>query len=244
MNGLDCTASSHNGRTWGRIALVAFLAAGFTTFLLFDLDDYLTIESLREHRAALQAMVDEYAFLAPATFMVLYAAAITFSLPGGLVLTITGGFLFGNAIGTVYIVAAATVGATTIFLFARTALGEPLRARARPWLGRLEAGFQRNAFSYLLVLRLIPLFPFFVVNLVPAFLGIRLAPYVLATIIGILPATFAFATVGAGLGSLFDSGGEFSAAGILTPKILLGLVGLAILVMLPVAYKKYKSYQL
>jgi len=243
MNVLDNTGSSHNGRTWVRIALVAVLVAGFTAFFLFGLDDYVTIEALREHRAALQAMVNEYAFLAPATFMVLYAAAITFSLPGGLVLTITGGFLFGNAIGTAYIVTAATVGATTIFVIARTALGEPLRARASPWLGRLEAGFQRNAFSYLLVLRLIPLFPFFVVNLVPAFLGVRLAPYVLATIIGIMPATFVFATVGAGLGSLFDSGEEFSAAAILTPKILLALVGLAALVMLPVAYKNYKSRQ-
>ena len=110
-----------------------------------------------------------------------------------------------------------------------------------PWLGRLESGFQRNAFNYLLVLRLIPLFPFFVVNLVPAFLGVRLATYVAATFIGIIPATFVFSSVGAGLDSLFDSGREFSAAGILTPEIILALAGLAVLALLPVAYRKYKS---
>mgnify|MGYP001427650461 FL=1 len=242
MSSLDNTGS-RGSRVGVRVALVAILVAGFIAFFLFGLDDYVTIETLREHRAALQALVDEYAFLAPATFMVLYAAAIAFSLPGGLVMTITGGFLFGNVIGTTYIVIAATVGATTIFLIARTALGEPLRARAGPWLGRLEAGFQRNAFSYLLVLRLIPLFPFFVVNLVPAFLGVRLVTYFVATFIGITPATFVFATVGAGLDSLFDSGEEFTAAGILTPEIILALVGLAALALLPVAYKRFKSGQ-
>ena len=242
MSSLDNTGS-RGSRVGVRVALVAILVAGFIAVFMFGLDDYVTIETLREHRAALQALVDEYAFLAPATFMVLYAAAIAFSLPGGLVMTITGGFLFGNVIGTTYIVIAATVGATTIFLIARTALGEPLRARAGPWLGRLEAGFQRNAFSYLLVLRLIPLFPFFVVNLVPAFLGVRLVTYFVARFIGITPATFVFATVGAGLDSLFDSGEEFTAAGILTPEIILALVGLAALALLPVAYKRFKSGQ-
>ena len=176
-------------------------------------------------------------------FMVLYAAAVAFSLPGGLVMTITGGFLFGNIFGTSYVVVAATIGATGIFLVARTALGEPLRARAGPWLGRLEAGFQRNAFSYLLVLRLIPLFPFFIVNIVPAFLGIPLATYIVATFFGIIPATFVFSSVGAGLDSLFESGEDFSAAGILTPEIILALAGLAVLALLPVVYQKYRSRQ-
>ena len=150
-------------------------------------------------------------------------------------------FLFGNIAATAYVVVAATTGASVIFLVARTALGEPLRAKAGPWLGRLEEGFHRNAFNYLLVLRLIPLFPFFVVNLVPAFLGVRLPTYVAATFIGIIPATFIFSSVGAGLGSLFESDTEFTPAGILTPELVTALAGLAILALLPVAYKKYKS---
>ena len=224
-----------------RGALIAVFIAGFISFFAFGLDEYVTIETLREHRAMLQAQVHKYTVLAPTVFMVLYAAAIAFSVPGGLVMTITGGFLFGNIAATAYVVVAATFGASVLFLVARTALGEPLRARAGPWLGRLESGFQRNAFNYLLVLRLIPLFPFFVVNLVPAFLGVRLATYVAATFIGIIPATFVFSSVGAGLDSLFDSGREFSAAGILTPEIILALAGLAVLALLPVAYRKYKS---
>ena len=228
-------------RLWTKVALVAALAAGFVSFFAFGLDDYATVEALREHRNLLRARVDGHAVLAPAVFMALYAAAVAFSLPGGAAMTIAGGFLFGNVFGAAYVAVAATVGASAVFLIARTALGEPLRARAGPWLGRLEAGFQRNAFSYLLVLRLVPLFPFFVVNLVPAFLGVRLMPYVGATIVGIVPATFVYATVGAGLDSLFESGGEFTAAGILTPEIVTALVGLAILALVPVAYRRYKA---
>ena len=125
----------------------------------------------------------------------------------------------------------------------KTALGDALRAKAGPWLKKLEAGFHENALSYLLVLRLIPLFPFFAVNLVPAFLGVRLRTYVIGTALGIIPGSFVFASVGAGLGSLFDTtmGGEVELSGALTPEIVTALVGLAALSLLPVAYKKYQA---
>ena len=156
-------------------------------------------------------------------------------------MTITGGFLFGQWLGTTYVIFAATIGATILFLAARTALGDVLHAKAGPFLQKMEAGFQENALSYLLVLRLIPAFPFFIVNLVPAFLGVSLRVYVIATFVGIIPGTFVYATVGAGLGSIFDAGGEFSAGSILTPEIITALIGLAILALLPVAYKKVKA---
>ena len=105
----------------------------------------------------------------------------------------------------------------------------------------MESGFRENALNYLLVLRLIPLFPFFVVNLVPAFLGVSLRIYVLGTLVGIIPGSFVYATVGAGLGSIFDSGEEFSLKGILTPEIVTALVGLAILAIVPVIYKKFRA---
>jgi uncharacterized membrane protein YdjX (TVP38/TMEM64 family) len=165
---------------------------------------------------------------------------IALSVPGGAVLTIAGGFLFGSILGTVLVVIAATLGATLVFLIARSALGDPLRARAGPFLQRMEAGFQENAFNYLLVLRLIPLFPFWIVNLVPAFLGVPLRTYVLGTLIGIVPGSFVFASVGAGLGSVLDSGQEFSPSSVLTPQIVIALVGLAVLALLPVAYRKWR----
>lgn len=217
------------------------LIAGLVAFFAFDLDRHLSFEMLRENRQALRAWVHETGVLAALSYMAIYAVAIAFSLPGGAVLSIAGGFLFGAIWGTVYIVVGATVGATALFLIAKTTLGELLRAKAGPWLRNMEAGFQENALSYLLVLRLVPLFPFFIVNLVPAFLGVSLSTYVLGTFIGIIPGTFVYATVGASLGSIFDAGGTFSARGILTPQILTALIGLSLLALIPVVYKKIKS---
>jgi uncharacterized membrane protein YdjX (TVP38/TMEM64 family) len=139
------------------------------------------------------------------------------------------------------VVIGATCGATALFLAARTALGDYLRARAGSTIKRMEEGFRQNALSYLLVLRLIPLFPFFLVNLVPAFLGVSLPVYVVGTFFGIIPGTFVFALIGAGLGSVFDSMQEFSLQGALTPQVIVALVGLAILSLIPVAYKYWKS---
>lgn len=217
------------------------LVAGLAAFFAFGLDRYVSFETLRENRVALLTWVQNTGMLAALTYMAIYALAVAFSLPGGAVLSITGGFLFGAVWGTVYIVISATSGATVLFLIAKTTLGDALRSKAGPWLRNMEAGFQENAMSYLLVLRLVPLFPFFVVNLVPAFLGIRLSTYVVGTFVGIIPGAFVYATVGAGLGSIFDTGKTFSAKGILTPQILTALIGLAVLALVPVVYKKIKA---
>jgi len=217
------------------------LVAGLVAFFTLDLDRYVSFEALRENRVTLLTWVQDTGVLAALTFMAVYAVAIAFSLPGGAVLSITGGFLFGAVWGTVYIVISATLGASVLFLIAKTALGDTLRRKAGPWLQKMEAGFQENAMSYLLVLRLVPLFPCFVVNLVPAFLGIRLSTYVVGTFVGIIPGTFVYATVGAGLGSIFDAGEAFSAKGILTPQILTALIGLAVLAIIPVVYKRIKA---
>lgn len=223
-----------------RLVPVIILLAGLVAFFAFGLNRYLTFEALRDNRAWLLAHVRESAALAAAVYMLAYVAVVAFSLPGGAVMTIAGGFLFGQVLGTVYVVIAATIGATILFVAARTAFGELLRARAGPFLQRMEAGFRENALSYLLVLRLIPAFPFFIVNLVPAFLGVPIGVYVAGTFLGIIPGTFVYATVGAGLGSIFDSGETFTADSILTTEIVTALVGLAVLALLPVAYKRWR----
>lgn len=209
--------------------------------LALDLHSYLSLEALRDHRVALSAFVADNRLLAILTFMALYAVAIALSVPGGLVLTVAGGFLFGALTATAYVVVAATLGATAIFLAARTALGDSLRRRAGPWLARMESGFRENAFSYLLVLRLIPIFPFFVVNLVPAFLGVGLRTYVVATFLGIIPGSYVYALVGAGLGSVFEQGGDITLGGVFTPEVIGALVGLSLLSLLPVAYKRWRG---
>ena len=227
-----------SGKRW--LPVLALVGAVGAIFAL-DLDRFLTFEALRENRHLLMSFVDDQAVLAASLFVLVYAAATAMSLPGGAILSIAGGFLFGAWLGTAYIVVGATIGATAVFLIAKTALGDALRARAGPWLKSMEAGFQENALSYLLVLRLVPLFPFFVVNLVPAFLGVPLRTYVIGTFVGIVPGAFVFAFTGAGLGSVFDSSETFSPAAVLTPEVIVALTGLALLSLLPVAYKKIKA---
>ena len=237
----DAAAPRGGSFPYKRLLPVAVLVLGLVAFFVLDLDRYLSFETLRQNRAALLNWVDTYGIVAALIYMLIYAVAIAFSLPGGAVLTITGGFLFGSLWGTFCVVIAATVGATALFIIAKTSFGDVLRAKAGPALQKMQQGFQEGALSYLLVLRLVPLFPFFLVNLVPAFLGVSLRVYVLGTFVGIIPGTFVFATVGAGLGSVFDQGEAFSAAGILTPQIITALAGLAVLALIPVVYKKIRA---
>ncbi|MDP6390058.1 MAG: VTT domain-containing protein [Alphaproteobacteria bacterium] len=220
---------------------LAVLVAGLVAFLALGFDEYVSFETLRERRAWLMGEVDRLGFAAALIFMAIYVAAIAFSIPGALVLTLTGGFLFGTGLGVVYSVLSATLGATIVFTIAKSALGDPLRQRAGPWLERMAEGFQENAFCYLLVLRMIPIFPFWVVNLVPAFLGMRLGHYAAATLVGVIPASFIITVAGAGLGGIFDSGEAFSLSSVLTPEIIFALVGLAALVLVPLIYRKLKG---
>lgn len=229
------------GFSWKRLLPVLVLVAGLVAFFAFGLDDYVSFEALRENREHLLRFVERHGMLAGLIYMLVYATAIAFSVPGGVVMTIAGGFLFGTVWATVYVVIAATIGATVLFVIVKHALGDPVRARVRPWLGRMEDGFNRNAFSYLLSLRLFAVFPFWAVNLVPAFLGVRLGTYVAATLIGIIPATFIFAGFGNGLGAILDAGETPDLAILTKPEVLLPIAGLAVLALLPVAYRRYKE---
>jgi len=217
------------------LAIVAAFALG--------LDDYLTFAQLEHNRARLLDFVARHPLVAPLMFMLIYALATALSIPGGALLTIAGGFLFGVVAATCYVVVAATVGATIVFLIARTALGDSLQRKAGPAVRRMEAGFRANALNYLLFLRLIPVFPFWLVNLVPAFLGVPLGTYVVATALGIVPGTLVYASVGNGLGAVLDAGGRPDLAIIFRPEIILPLIGLAVLAVLPVAYRKFKARQ-
>jgi uncharacterized membrane protein YdjX (TVP38/TMEM64 family) len=233
--------ATSSGLSWRRLIPVAIIVAGIAAFFLLGLDDYATLEQLRQHRGQLLAFVEANPRLSVLLFITLYALAASFALPGGALLTLTGGFLFGIWLGTAAVVVGATIGATTLFVIARSALGDVFRAKAGPFLTRMEEGFKENALSYLFVLRLIPAFPFFVVNLVPAFLGVPLRTFVIATFFGIMPGTFVYASIGAGLGSIFDKMEEVSLKGALTKEVVIALVGLAVLSLIPVAYKKLKS---
>lgn len=224
-----------------RFLPLVVLVAGLGAFFALGLQHYVTFEALARHREGLLAWVAGHRLTAPFAYVLAYIVAVALSVPGGIWLTIGGGFLFGTVAGGLYAVIGATAGATVLFLAARTAFGNVLRARAGSALERMEEGFRRDAFNYLLVLRLVPLFPFFLVNLVPAFLGVRLRTYVGATALGIIPATFVFASVGNGLGAVFDAGGD--RPHLLTAPVLLPLLGLALLALIPVVYRSVKRRQ-
>ena len=196
---------------------------------------------MKENREALQAWTQNNQLLAFLVFMLAYAVVVAFSLPGGLFMSITGGFLFGTLLGSVLIVVGATVGAVALFLAARYALGDLLREKVGGKLKRFEEGFREDALSYMFVLRLVPIFPFWLVNLAPAFLGVPLRTYVITTFLGIIPGAAVYASVGAGIGAVFDAGGEANLGIIFSPEILGPLIGLALLAMIPVVYKKIKA---
>ena len=229
----DGSAGRARFRPWPLVLLAAFALALY----LLGLTDYLSFEALRRERALLLAWVERYPVLSACSFVLLYTVTTALSLPGAAVLTLAGGFLFGVVAGAIYATIGATAGAVLVFLIARSALGEPLRARAGPWLTRMREGFNRDCLSYLLVLRLVPIFPFWLVNLVPAMLGMRLSTYTLGTVLGIIPGCIVYTSVGAGLGAVFDAGGEPDLALVLQPSILLPLLGLALLSLAPVLYR-------
>ncbi len=223
-----------------RFLPLAVLIAGAAAIFGLGLPDYLTFDSLRAHRDDLVTWVEARTVLAAVVFMLAYAAATVFVPPSGTLMTVMGGFMFGAVFGTLYVVVGATVGATALFLAAKLAFGDLLRQRVGAGIRKMEEGFRENAMSYMLVLRLVPLFPFWLVNIAPAFLAVPLRVYVIGTFIGIIPGTAVYATAGAGLGSILDTDQDLSFAGILTPEIIIGLVGLGLLAFIPVVYKRFK----
>ena len=224
-----------------RFGPVLVLAAGLILFFALGLDQYLSFEALHENRERLRNLVEANGVLAIAALILGYALVVAFSLPAGAVLTIAAGFLFGTVVAASCVVVGATLGASAVFLAARTAFADLLRAKAGAGMRRMEAGFRENAFHYLLVLRLIPIFPFWLVNLVPAFLGVTLRTYVLATLIGIIPGTVVYASLGNGLGAIFAAGETPDLGIIFHPEVLLPILALAALAALPVVYKKVKA---
>ena len=224
-----------------RLVTVALVVAAVALALqLTGALDYLTFPALAQNREWLVGRVEALGPAAPLLFVLIYALSTALSLPTGLLLSTVGGFLFGTLWGGFFNVVGATLGATMIFLAARTVLGDVLRARAGPFLQKLEAGFRENELSYMLVLRLVPLFPFWLVNLAPAFLGVRTSTFVGGTFVGIIPGAFVFAGVGTGLGAILASGGTPDGSALLQPHVILPMVGLAVLALIPVVTKRIR----
>lgn len=207
----------------------------------FHLYRYLNFEALQVYRYQLVTWTAQHYALMAISFIVTYMLAVAISVPGAVFLTLTGGFLFGILWGTIYVVVGATLGAILLFLLVKSLFGQWIAKRASGWVVKMEQGFQQNAFNYLLVLRLIPIFPFWLVNIVPALLNIPLRTFVYATALGIIPGSFVYVLVGNGMGYLLDRNQKPNLGIILTPPILLPLLALAILSIVPVIYKHWKG---
>ncbi len=218
------------------VAIVAAFASGATRFL--------NLEALQTHEAALRGFVDENRLLAIAAFIAVYAIATAVSLPGAVILTVAGGYLFGTWVGGASTVVGATVGAILVYYVVQTSLGEALRAKAEADGGRLKTiidGVREGAFGYVLTLRLIPLAPFWLVNVAAALANAPLKAYALATLIGIMPATFIYSGVGAGIGAVIARGETPDLGVIFEPQVLLPLVALGLLSLATTLYQRRRK---
>ncbi len=223
------------------LAPMIVIVTGLIVFFVSGGHQYLSFQTLSEHRELILQWSDEHATLAVVGFWLAYVIMVAFSLPGAVWLTLVGGFVFGTWATLFYVVSSATVGSVLVFLAARYAFADYLHAKAGHMVHRMEDGFRENAMSYLLFLRLVPVFPFWLVNLVPALLGVSLKTYVIGTFLGIIPGSFVFCSVGDGLGALFESGETPDMGIIFEPPVLVPMIGLAVLSLIPVIYKKIKS---
>ena len=219
--------------TRGKIVVVALFAAAIGAFFYFDLGHYLSLDALKDNRDKLLAFTEANYVAAVALFVAAYCVVVAASLPGAAIMTLAGGFLFGSLLGTLYVNIGATTGATAAFLVARYLLRDWVETKFGNRLGPIQEGFARNAFSYLMTLRLIPLFPFFVVNMVSGLTRVSLATYVAATAIGIIPGSFVFAYAGRQLGTIN------SLKEIASPNVLMAFTLLGLLALMPIVYQKF-----
>jgi len=218
--------------TWKKMILVAILVAGLIVFYALDLHRYLSLETVKANRDRLLAYSEDHYATAVAGYLVVYSLVVALSLPGAAILTLAGGFLFGPFLAVLYVNMGATTGSTLAFLTARYLFRDWVQAKFGHRLSALQEGFEQNGFMYMLTLRLIPIFPFFVINLLAGLTRIPLRTYVLATSIGIIPGTFVYAYAGRQLGTIN------SLAEIATPRVLLAFMMLGLLAVAPLLYRR------
>jgi len=201
------------------------------------LQDYVNLNTIKSQRSELLNIVSDRPYISILAFVGIYIISVALSLPIATVLTLLGGFLFGRWLGTFLIVISATMGATILFLAAKSAIGTTLRQKAGPLYKKIESNMNQNAIGYLLFMRLVPIFPFFLVNIVPALFNIRLIPYLATTFLGIIPGTFVYANVGRELGTI-DTLSDLISTETLIAFTLLGLFAL-----LPVIIKQVNLFK-
>ena len=224
-----------------RFSPILVLIFGFLLFFLFELDQYLSFRGLKNLQSLLFEWRDANYFISAFSFVCVYSLVSGLSIPFGFWMTIAGGLMFGTFVGGGLSLLGASIGATLLFLSVRFAFTVVPREELGVAFRKMESGFKENQLSYMLILRLVPLFPFWLVNIVPAFLDVSIRAYVLGTFIGMIPGALLFAGVGNGLSVVFKSKNEFDVGAVFTLEFLLPICGLATLLLVQVMYKKFKK---
>lgn len=207
---------------------------------IFNLSHYFSLEKLKENQRILELFIEQNLALSILIYCSIYIIIVGLSIPLATFMTLTGGFLLGQWVGTTAAVISSTIGASILFLSAKMVSTDLVSQKSRSWAQKMQKGFQEHAFSYLLTLRLMPLFPFVVINIASAFFQIPLRIFFFGTLLGIIPATFIYTSLGVALRGVIQKP-DFTFSTILEPKILFALTGLGILSLLPVLYKHFKQ---
>ena len=203
----------------------------------FGFNEYLSYEMFDKHRIELTTYVNSHQILAPFVAALIYAIFIALSIPAGFLLTLIVGFLFVQPLSLLIVVVGATLGAVVIFLIAKTALKDFFEKKAKKSLTKMQDGFKKNSTSYMLILRVVPLFPFWLVNVAPAFFKVRLWTYTWTTFIGIIPASFVYTQAGRGIEKLFSSEKPYSIFFFFSTEMIIGISGILILAIIPIIVK-------
>lgn len=220
---------------------IGIILIGMAVIYFSGLYRLLSFDTLKSWHVALKSFLQMHPVAMPVLYILTYVILTALSVPGGIFLTLLGGYLFPQPFSTIYVVFAATCGATLIFLAARTALQSVLMKKAGPFLSKMEKGFNDNAVSYMLFLRFVPLFPFWLVNLAPAFFGVPLRIFIWTTLVGIAPASFVFTLAGGGLEKIFETNQAFSVGAIFNAQLTIALSLLGALALAPVIIKKLRK---
>ncbi len=227
---------------WRKLPILIVLAVAIIGAI--TLRDQLSFAALADNRERLLAFRDAHYLWAVLGFIAAYVTIVAFSLPGATVATLTGGFLFGLFPGVFFNVTAATLGAIAVFLAAQSGFGTAVAAKIEAGGGaaaRLQTGLRENEWSVLMIMRLVPAVPFFLANLLPAFVGTRLTPFAVTTFFGIMPGALVYTWVGAGLGEVFARGETPDLSIIFQPYVIGPILGLAALSALPILVKAYQK---
>ena len=217
----------------GKIVVALLFLSAIGAFFLFDLKTYLSLDALKDNRDNLLVFTQDHYVPAVVLFILIYVLQTSFSLPGATIMTLAGGFLFGSLWGPLYVNIGATTGATLAFLAARYLFHQWVERKFGDRLGPIQDGFARNAFSYLLTLRLIPFFPFFLVNLLSGLTRVKVSTYVVATAVGIIPGSVVYTFAGRQLGTIN------ALSELVSPRLLLAFSLLGLLMLIPVIYRKF-----